>query len=192
MEVDAETHAESMYRTLTSLVVPRPIGWISTVSPDGRDNLAPFSYFNAVSSRPPVVLFSAGRRDGDPKDSARFALESGEFVANLVTRDLIEPMDATSAGVADSEFDTVGIERASARTVEPPRVAAAHGCLECQVRESVDVGGQTVVFGDVRHVYVDDDLLDGGKVDARAVDAVGRLGGSFYTAVEPLEFTRQY
>lgn len=192
MEVDADAHADSMYRTLTSLVVPRPIGWISTVGTDGRDNLAPFSYFNAVSSRPPVVMFSAGRRDGEPKDSARFALETGEFVANLVTRDLIEVMDATSASVTDSEFDTAGIERASARTVEPPRVAAAHACLECEVRESLDVSGQTVVFGDVRHVYVDDDLLVDGTVDARAVDAVGRLGGSFYTGVEPLEFTRQY
>ncbi|MDZ7701685.1 MAG: flavin reductase family protein [Halobacteriales archaeon] len=192
MEADAEAHADSMYRTLTSLVVPRPIGWISTLGADGRDNLAPFSYFNAVSSQPPVVLFSAGRRDGEPKDSARFALETGEFVANLVTQDVIGAMDATAAGVSGSEFDAAGVERADSRVVEPPRVAAAHACLECEVRESVDVGGHTVVFGDVRHVYVDDDLLVDGKVEARAVDAVGRLGGSLYTGVEPLEYTRQH
>ncbi len=192
MEADAEAHADSMYRTLTSLVVPRPIGWISTVGADGRDNLAPFSYFGAVSSRPPVVMFSAGRRDGAPKDSARFALETGEFVANLVTRDVIGAMDATAAGVGESEFDAAGIERADARTVQPPRVAAAHACLECEVRDSLRIGTNTVVLGDVKHVYVDEALLTEGKVDAAKVDAVGRLGGKFYTGVEPLEYTRQH
>lgn len=192
MEVDAEAHADAMYRTLTSLVVPRPIGWISTVGPDGRDNLAPFSYFNAVSSRPPTVLFSAGRRDGEPKDSARFALEAGEFVANLVTEDLLETMDATSAPVAESEFDAVGIERAPARTVEPPRVAEANACLECEVVESVTIGTNTVVFGEVQHVFVDESLLTDGQVDTRKVDAVGRLGGPYYTGIDRLEYTRQH
>lgn len=192
MEVDADAHADAMYRTLTSLVVPRPIGWISTVGADGRDNLAPFSYFNAVSSRPPVVMFSAGQRDGRPKDSARFALGTGEFVANLVTEALLESMDATSAGIADSEFDAVGLERAPARTVEPPRVAEARACLECQVVESVMIGANTVVFGEVGHVYVDESLLTDGKVDTGKVDAVGRLGGPFYTAIDVLEFTRRH
>lgn len=192
MEVDADAHADAMYRTLTSLVVPRPIGWISTVGADGRDNLAPFSYFNAVSSRPPIVMFSAGRRDGRPKDSARFAPQTGEFVANLVTESLLEPMDATSAGITGSEFDAVGIERAPARTVEPPRVADALACLECGVVDSVSVGANTVVFGEVEHVYVDESLLIDGKVDTRKVDAVGRLGGAFYSAIDVLEFTRQH
>lgn len=192
MEIDAEAEADAMYRTLTSLVVPRPIGWISTVGADGRDNLAPFSYFNAVSSRPPVVLFSAGQRDGRPKDSARFALETGEFVANLVTEGLIEVMDATSAPVDGSEFDAVGIERAPARIVEPPRVADALACLECTVVDSVELEANTVVFGEVGHVHVDESLLTDGKVDTRKVDAVGRLGGPFYTGIDRLEYTRQH
>ena len=192
MEVDADDHADALYRTLTSLVVPRPIGWISTLAADGRDNLAPFSYFNAVSSRPPVVMFSAGQRDGRPKDSARFALETGEFVANLVTEDVVEAMDATSADPGGSEFDAVGVERAPARTVAPPRVAAAHAHLECAVVESMTVGTNTVVFGEVRHLHVDEDLLTDGAVDSRKVDAVGRLGGPFYSGIDLLEFTRQY
>lgn len=192
MEVDAEANADAMYRTLTSLVVPRPIGWISTVGESGRDNLAPFSYFNAVSSDPPVVLFSAGTHEGRPKDSARFALETGEFVANLVTQDVIKSMDASSASVSGSEFDSAGIDRTPARTVEPPRVGAAHACLECSVRDSLKIGDHTVVFGEVQHVFVDEALLTEGKVEARAVDAVGRLGGSFYTGVEPLDYTRQH
>lgn len=192
MEIDAEANVDSMYRTLTSLVVPRPIGWISTIGESGRDNLAPFSYFNAVSSRPPVVLFSAGQHNGRPKDSARFALRSGEFVANLVTQDVIEAMDATSASVSGSEFDAAGIDRTPAETVAPPRVAAAHACLECSVRDSLEIEDNTVVFGDVQHVSVDEDLLSDGKVEARAVDAVGRLGGSLYTGVEPLAYMRQH
>ena len=192
MELDAEEHADAMYRTLTSLVVPRPIGWISTVGDSGRDNLAPFSYFNAVSNDPPIVLFSAGSRDGRPKDSARFALQTGEFVANLVTQAVIESMDASSAGVSGSEFDAAEIERAQARTVAPPRVAAAEACLECTVRESLEFDGHTVVFGKVQPVFVNEELLESGKVAARNIDAVGRLGGPFYTGVEPLEYTRQH
>ncbi len=192
MEAAAAAHGDALYRTMTSLVVPRPIGWISTVGADGRDNLAPFSFFNAVSGRPPVVMFSASRRDGRPKDSARFALETGEFVANLVTESVMERMDATSASVEGSEFDAVGVERAPAEAVAPPRVADAAACLECEVVESLQVGTNTVVFGEVRHLFVDDALLTDGRVDARKVDAVGRLGGPFYTGVDVLEFTRQY
>lgn len=192
MEVDAGELGDGLYRTMTSLVVPRPIGWISTVDGAGRDNLAPFSYFNGVSAMPPVVMVSVGDRDGRPKDTARFALETGEFVANLVTEAVIEPMDATSADTDGSEFDVAGIERATARTVAPPRVASARASLECDVVESIRIGTHTVIFGEVLHLYVDDSLLTDGKVDTRKVDAVGRLGGPYYTGVEPLEFTRQY
>lgn len=191
MEVDAAS-GDSLYRSLTSLVVPRPIGWISTVSAEGRDNLAPFSYFNAVSGDPPTVLFSAGERDGQPKDSARFAVETGEFVANLVTEDLVESMDATSAPVAESEFDVVGLERRPAETVAPPRVAEAAACLECSVVETVSIGANTVVFGEVQHLFVDESLLTDGKVDSKKVDAIGRLGGPYYTRIDRLDFTRQH
>lgn len=191
MDVDADTLGDGLYRTLTSLVVPRPIGWLSTVG-EGRDNLAPFSYFNAVSARPPVVMASVGEHDGRPKDTARFALETGEFVANLVTRDLLDAMDATSAHVEGSEFDAVGLERAPAETVAPPRVAEAHACLECEVVESLQFGTHRVLFGEVRHLAVDDALLTDGKVDTTKVDAVGRLGGSYYTGVEALEYTRSH
>lgn len=192
MDVDADTLGDGLYRTMTSLVVPRPIGWISTVDGTGRDNLAPFSYFNAVSARPPVVMYSVGDRDGRPKDTARFALETGEFVANLVTEGVLERMDATSAAVDGSEFDTAGIEREPARRVAPPRVADALACLECEVVESLRLGSHTIVFGEVNHLFVDDALLTEGKVDTRKVDAVGRLGGPFYTGIDRLEFTRQY
>ena len=181
------------HRVLTSLVAPRPIGWISTVSPDGeRDNLAPYSYFNAVSTSPPVVCFSAGSlTDGQPKDSARFAIETGAFVANLVTESLAAEMNRSSAPIEGSEFEYAGLEREDSAVVEPPRVAAADAHLECTVRETLEIGSNTVVFGDVVHVHVDEALLDeDGAVDAAQVPAVGRLGGPYYTRVDRLDLTR--
>lgn len=192
MDIDAATLGDGLYRTMTSLVVPRPIGWISTMDGTGRDNLAPFSYFNAVSARPPVVMLSVGERDGRLKDTARFALETREFVANLVTEPMLDRMDATSAPVDRSEFDTAGIERAPAATVDPPRVADARACLECEVIESLRIGSHTVIFGEVGHLFIDETLLTDGKVDTRKVDAIGRLGGPFYTGVDSLEYTRQH
>ena len=192
MELSPADRPDAMYRTLTSLVVPRPIGWISTLDGAGRRNLAPYSYFNAVSSRPPVVMFSGGVRDGEPKDTPRNALETGEFVANLVTEDVIEAMDRTSASVEGDEFGFADLTPEAATTVEPDRVAEAHAHLECTVRDSLTIGTNTVVFGDVQHVHVADDLLTDGAVDTRKVTAVGRLGGSYYSRVDVMDFERTY
>jgi flavin reductase (DIM6/NTAB) family NADH-FMN oxidoreductase RutF len=190
MRLDPENRPDDVYRTLSSLVVPRPIGWISTVDADGVDNLAPFSYFNAVCNRPPVVLFSAGSRDGRPKDTARKALETGEFVANLVTEDVLAPMDRTSEPVEDSEFDFAGLERAPAETVAPPRVAEATATMECEVVEHTTFGDHTVVFGEVLLFDIDERHLDGEDVDAAEVDAVARCGGPYYSGVDFFDFHR--
>ena len=196
MKLDPEANPDAVYRTLTSLVAPRPIGWISTVDEAGEDNLAPFSYFNAIGDAPPTVMFSAGDRDGELKDTPRNALDTGEFVYNLVTEDVIERMDETSADTDDSEFDVADVERAPAETVAPPRVAAARATLECEVVESLSLGRHTVVFGEVQLFHVDDALTiesgDERKVAAERVDAVGRCGGPYYTGIDLLEFTRQY
>ena len=114
-----------------AIVAPRPIGWISTRALDGRINLAPYSFFNAFSSAPPIVGFSS---EGC-KDSATFARESGEFVANLASRDLMQAMNATSAPLprGESEFAHAGLTMAPCRLVKAPRVAEAHAALECKV-----------------------------------------------------------
>jgi flavin reductase (DIM6/NTAB) family NADH-FMN oxidoreductase RutF len=192
MKVDPQEQPESVYRTLSSLVVPRPIGWISTVSSDGTDNLAPFSYFNAVGNHPPTVMFSAGDRDGRLKDTPQNALDTGEFVTNLVTEDLVPAMDETSESVNVSEFDTSDIERTPAETVTPPRVASALAHLECEVADSIHVGGNTVVFGEVKLIHVDNQLVTDDAVDAREIDAVGRFGGPFYSRTDLMGYTRQY
>jgi len=188
----ADRDPDDVYRLLTSVVVPRPIGWISTRSPAGVDNLAPYSYFNAVSSAPPVLLFSAGGTGDDRKDTPRNAVETGEFVWNLVTEPLGAAMDETSAPLppGESEFDAAGVERAPAKAVAPPRVAGAAAAFECRLYDSFDVYDNTVVLGDVVRVHVDGALLSDGAVDATAVDAVGRLGGPYYAGVDRLELER--
>ncbi|RQH02585.1 flavin reductase family protein [Natrarchaeobius oligotrophus] len=187
LELDPEEYKDSMSRILMSIVTPRPIGWISTEW-NGRDNLAPFSYFNAVSSYPPVVMFSGRRRNGRRKDSVRFAMESGEFVANLVTEDLVEEMDATSAPLDGvSEFDVVGLDREPSETVTPPRVADAAAKLECTVIDTLEVYDNVLVFGEVQHISADERLTTDGKVDMNRVDSVGRLGGPHYTGLRFLD-----
>lgn len=192
MKLNPTEQPESVYRTLSSLVVPRPIGWISTIDSEGEDNLAPFSYFNAVGNDPPTVLFSAGDRNGQLKDSPRNALDTGEFVANLVTDGLVEAMDTTSEATDESEFDMADLERVPAETVAPPRVADALASLECTVSESIRIGGNTVIFGEVQLFHIHDSLLTDDTVDAQKINAVGRFGGPFYTRTDLMDYTRQY
>lgn len=128
--MDPVTHPDELYRTLTCLVIPRPIGWISTVDETGEVNLAPYSYFNAVSSRPPVVFFSANERDGEVKNSSRNGLKTGEFVVNLVTEDLHSAMGATSVAADVDEFEAAGLERSPSLTVAPPASRGREGVLE--------------------------------------------------------------
>jgi len=194
MEIDPGT-AEGMYRTMTSLIVPRPIGWISTRSPDGEDNLAPYSFFGALNEEsPPVLMYSAEDwEDGSTKDSVVNALETEAFVHNLVTMDLFEAMDRTSEDANGSEFDVAGLDAEPAATVDASRVAQARAHMECSLYDSVRLGDHTIVQGEVQRVHVDDDLLDEeGKVDVRQVDAVGRLTGRYYARLETVEVDRDW
>ena len=126
-----------------AIVAPRPIGWISTRALDGRVNLAPYSFFNGFSSAPPIVGFSS---EGW-KDSASFARESGEFVANLATQDLSGPMNETSAPVprGDNEFLRAGLTMAECRLVAAPRVAESPAALECKVVDVIEIDRKSVV-----------------------------------------------
>jgi flavin reductase (DIM6/NTAB) family NADH-FMN oxidoreductase RutF len=176
-----------------SLVAPRPIGWVSTMSADGAVNLAPYSFFNAVAEAPPMLAFSSN----GPKDSATFASEISEFVWNLVTYELREEMNATSAMLprGQSEFAHAGLEMAPSRLVAPPRVAAAACSMECRVVHQVKLRdldgtefGQHLVVGQVVGVHLDEDRLDAsGGVDTAALRPVARCGGrGDYTVVERL------
>ncbi len=187
MELDPSTHDRSMYRTLSGTVVPRPIGWISTTSTEGVDNLAPYSFFNVVSVSPPVLMFAPGVRPHGLTDTARNARETEEFVVNIVTAPFAEAMNATSASLSsdESEFDHAGLDRAPSTKVRPPRVAGIEVAYECELYDMQRVGSHHVVMGEVVYAHVDDGLLDrDGKVDVGRLDVVGRLAGSFYDSVE--------
>ena len=173
----------SMYRTLAAAVVPRPIAWVSTTSADGTDNLAPFSFFNVVSIAPPVVMFAPVDDADGLKDTPRNVLDTEEFVVNVVTMDLAESMNATSATLPaeESEFDHADLERADSVRVDPPGVAAADVAFECELYDFVDVGSSSMVLGEVVYVHAADDVTVDGKPDVEEIDAVGRLSGSLYS-----------
>lgn len=172
-----------------AIVAPRPIGWISSIGADGRVNLAPYSFFNAISGDPPLVLFSSEGR----KDSASFAGESGEFVVNLASRDLAEAVNASAVDAPRgvSEFPYAGLTPAASRLVAPPRVAEAHAALECKVteiREPRGLGGRPagiiVVTGEVVGVHIDEAVMSAGRFDIVKAGNLARLGYRDYTAVE--------
>jgi flavin reductase (DIM6/NTAB) family NADH-FMN oxidoreductase RutF len=174
-----------------AIVAPRPIGWISTRAKDGRINLAPYSFFNGFCSAPPIVGFSS---EG-AKDSAAFAVESGEFVANLATLDLTHPMNATSAPLArgENEFLHAGLTMAPCRLVAAPRVAEAHASLECKVTETVELknrNGETMdrylVLGEVVAVHIDDRFIKDGRFDTAGAQPIARCGYQDYAVVEKL------
>jgi flavin reductase (DIM6/NTAB) family NADH-FMN oxidoreductase RutF len=172
-----------------AIVAPRPIGWISTRALDGRVNLAPYSFFNGFCSVPPIVGFSS---EGW-KDSASFAKESGEFVANLATFDLRGPMNETSAPFArgDNEFARAGLTMAECRLVAAPRVAESPAALECKVVDVVEIksvsgawSGAALTLGEVVAFHIDDEFLVDGRFDTARAHSLARCGYQDYAAVE--------
>ncbi len=183
MNVDPATLSPGKaYRLMISAYIPRPIAFVSTRSPSGGTNCAPFSYSMGVSSTPMVLAVSIGSRNGRPKDSARNILDTKEFVVNLVTEALAERMNIASGDYAAdvSEFDETGLTPAPSDVVRAPRIAESPVNFECRLMQSVVVADNTVCFGHVVRLHVDDRVMTKGLVDVHKVKAVGRLGGPQY------------
>jgi flavin reductase (DIM6/NTAB) family NADH-FMN oxidoreductase RutF len=183
LEADAlSLNAPEMHFLLASLVLPRPIGWISTVSTSGIANLAPFSFFTVASANPPHLVFSSGSATKDTVINAR---ETGEFVANIVDQTLVEEMVGSSAHVAPNvdEFELLKLEKTPSARVKAPRVKRAKAHFECAVRQFVPVGTATLVIGEVLHVHVDASVWSGGRVRAELLKPIARLGGSAYATL---------
>ena len=189
MEIDlAQLRPREAYALLISTILPRPIAWVSTVSPEGRGNLAPFSFFQGVTANPPTLLFVvANTRDGARKDTLRNVEATREFVVNLVPFALAEAMNATSASLphGESEFERFGIGSSPSARVRPPRVAASPVAMECTLDRTVTVGegplAGNVVFGRIVHAHLDDSVLGAdGRPDPAKLDLIGRLGGEGY------------
>lgn len=176
-----ELEGREGYFLITSLVVPRPIAWVSSLSSDGVLNLAPHSYFNVISSGPLIVHFTST----GVKDSLTNVKATGEFVINIVNEALLEPMNDTSANYPpeENEFEWAGLETAPSVRVAPPRVARAPAALECKLIRIVSLGNGNMVFGDVVAIHVDEGVLVDGRVDPDLLKPVGRLSGGGYTTV---------
>jgi flavin reductase (DIM6/NTAB) family NADH-FMN oxidoreductase RutF len=177
------------YQWMTATIMPRPIAWVSTISPDGKTNLAPFSFFQGVTANPPTLMFvPVNNRQGVKKDTVRNIEAVPEFVVNLVSRELAEQMNATAALLpyGESEFEKFGIASAPSIHVKPLRVAAAPVAFECRLHQIVHIGegplAANVVFGRILVAHVRDEVLGAdGRPDSHKLDLIGRLGGEDYT-----------
>ena len=180
------------YNPFKALTVPRPIGWISTVSKDGIGNLSPYSYFNGLSYNPPFVMFSAGNRaDGSKKDSVLNAEETGEFVVNVSTWDTRHQMNDTS-WIMETETDELletGLTPISSINVKPKRVAESPVHFECKYHQTVELpcndGFHHVVFGQVIGIHIKDEFItDDGIVDVLKMKVITSLGYNDYTLIK--------
>ena len=179
------------YAWMINLIVPRPIAWVSSVSAAGVTNLAPFSFFQGVCANPPILMFvPVNTRDGAKKDTLRNIEAVPEFVVNLVSADLAEEMNQTSAPLpyGVSEFQAVGLASVASVRVRPPRVARARVAFECALHRLVPMAegpsAGTVVFGRILCAHIHDAVLDGqGHPDAGKLDLVARLGGDDYCTI---------
>ncbi|MBL9173794.1 MAG: flavin reductase family protein [Verrucomicrobiales bacterium] len=195
MDLDTETlGARDLYEWMTTTILPRPIAWVSTVSPEGRTNLAPFSFFQGVCARPPTLLFCpVNDRHGQPKDTLRNVEATGEFVVNLVPFALVELMNATAATLpyGESEFERFQVRPAASLRVRPPRVADAPVAFECRLDRVIRLGegpiAGHVVLGRIVHFHVQDAVLaPDGKPDPAKLDLVGRAGRNDYVRLGEL------
>lgn len=178
---------DNFYRVLTGVVVPRPIAFVSTRSPDGVNNLAPYSFFNAVASNPPTIVFSSSRRAGSKsKDTLDNVEATGEFVVNIVSDDIAEAMNRTAAEFpADiSEFDVAGLTPTPSDVVQAPRVAESPVNMECRLQQVVNLGEgdhqHGLVIGEVVLLHIRDDIIDGHRINHQLLKPTGRLAGSMY------------
>ena len=179
MQIDPAAHsAADGYKLLTNLVVPRPIAWVSSQTPGGVVNLAPFSFFNAVSSKPLYVMVSVARNEsGELKDTARNIDASGEFVVNMVTEELFDAMNISAADFpADqSELELAHLHTAPSLRIKTPRVAEAQASLECKLFSAQQLGSYTLFIGEVLMFHVADRLI-GPRLHINDFAPIGRLG----------------
>jgi len=184
----AEASAKDLYKLLIGTVVPRPIAWVSTISDDGVYNLAPYSFFNAVSADPPVLCFAPSRKPaGDNrKDTLRNIETTGVFVVNMVSENLAEAMNQSAADVPPEvdEFTLAGVTPEPATLIHAPMVKEALAKMECKLRQIIPLGDQPtsgmLVLGDILCFHFAEGLVDDFKVDPTMLAAVGRMGGPSY------------
>ena len=184
MRIDPSvTPMPAIYQFLISAVVPRPIAFVSTRGADGSTNLAPFSFFTALSSQPPMLGIAIVDRGEDVKDTLRNIRETHEFVVNVVNEPLLQAMVRTSGEwpASTSEFDVAHLTPASSERVMAPYVKESPLQLECRLHREIPIGSSTFIVGEIVLARASDDVLHDGRVDPRKLAPVGRLGGELYS-----------
>lgn len=195
----SETKTEQLYRILIGSVVPRPIAWVSSTSATGVDNLAPFSFYNVFSIKPPMLGFSPGYKrpatansSAIAKDTLTNVRETGEFVVNVVSQFLAEQMNQSSADYAPdvSEFAAVNLTARASTMIKPPRVGEALISMECKVFHIHDLGGSALVLGEIVCIHLSDEVVKtdaagGGQIsiDLDTLQPIGRLSGNLYSTI---------
>lgn len=189
MQIDVEgADAVEVYRTLVEVVTPRPIAWVTSIDDQGRVNLAPFSFYNAFSGNPPVVVFSPTlRRDGTRKDTLKNVEATGEFVLNAAVESLANQVNLSSTELphGESEVELTGLNLLPSTRIKPPRVAESPVHLECRLLQIIHLGNGPIagnlIIGEVLVIHIDDEIIDDhGRVDPRRLKTIARLGGNHY------------
>jgi len=178
-----------IYKLMVGSILPRPIAFVSTVDADGIRNLAPFSFFTAVCSNPPTIVFCPAVRSSTAgqKDTLRNVVATGEFVVNIVSEDIVGQMNQTAAEVPPEidEFELSGLTPVASLVVTPPRVAESPVQMECKLRQVITIndqpGGGNIVIGEVVRFHVREDLFHDFRIDPGKLNAVGRMGGPTYS-----------
>jgi flavin reductase (DIM6/NTAB) family NADH-FMN oxidoreductase RutF len=189
VQIDVEkANIVEVYQKLVDIVNPRPIAWVTSIDPEGRVNLAPFSFFNAFGANPAVLGFAPSlRRDGTKKDTLRNVEATGEFVFHSSIDRLANQINLSSAELqyGESEVEFTGLHTCPSTRVRPPRLVEAPVAMECKVLEILHLGtgpiGSNLVLGQILVIHLADDLLDErGRVDPRKLQTIGRMGQDFY------------
>ena len=205
--VPSQLAHREIYDILISAVAPRPIAWVSSLSASGQPNLAPFSFFNAVCAKPPLLAFAPAMRApkksvaaavaGQPKDTLRNIRETKEFVISVVTYELAEAMNLTSGDydASISEFEVARLASEPSTLVRPQRVAESPVSFECNLYQILDFNpgpeGGSLVIGEIVSIHIDDRHLKEGRLDRNSLDLIGRMGGIQYTrTTERFEMVR--
>jgi flavin reductase (DIM6/NTAB) family NADH-FMN oxidoreductase RutF len=189
LDLDPAELGSGIYPWLTSVVVPRPIAWVTTRSPEGIDNLAPHSFFTVAGINPPVVSFTSVGH----KDSLRNVLAMREFVVSMCTEALTEKVNRTGTDFPKdvSEYDAAGLTREPSLRVAPPRVAESPVAIECRLVDTKEFGICTVVFGEVVHLAIDEAVLRDGRPAIDLLRAVARLGADEWTTIGTVSSRRR-